>query len=403
MVAFAVIMVLAVVLLCGILFGLLREPHGGTKKPAKPGGVRPPIKDMAVPGDDDRAVDPASVPPFGSQGDITQSLQTCLTKGMTLTFSVGDLPAANRPSLLKLEDVGSEVRQKVLSHIGTLKNFDTLHKLQRMIGDPQAAMGELSRMITNDPMLTAKILRVANSPYYGMEQKLNSISHAIMIIGLANLKGIIYNEGILKVLNEKSFHRDPAMQALLQHATYTTICASSLAYLFSGLNQGTLFTLGILHDIGKFLMMKLPPLPQNDLATARTYSPYWTMEEEEELYGINHALVGRLALQHWGLSKLMVEAVSLHHAPVYLDRNELGLDHEAVQYLLVLFLADQAACLIAAESNGADLGNAPIDRLHPSYHGLIDQKKLHQLLLDQSLLGQLREAEATASASVESS
>lgn len=402
MVAFTVIIILAVLLLCGILYVLLREFHGRSKKPVSRGGARPSIKDISVRDDDDRVVDHAPAPPFGNPGDSTESLHAFLTKGMTMIFSVKALPmpTENKASLLKLDDVGGEVKQKVLSHVGALKNFDSLHKLQRMVGDPQAAMTELSRMITGDPMMTAKILRVANSPYYGMEQKLNSISHAIMIIGLANLKGIIYSEGILNVLNEKSFHRDPTMQALWQHATYTAICASYMGYLFRGLNQGTLFTLGILHDIGKFLMVKLPHLPQNGLAAVKTYSPYWTIKEEEETYGINHAIVGRLALQHWGLSDLMVETVSFHHVLGYLNRDELGLDHETVQYLLVLFLADQAANLIAGESNGADTGDTPIDRLHPSYHSLVDQKKLQQLLLDRSLLGQLREAEAIAKASV---
>ena len=399
MVAFTITMMLAVVLLCGILYLLSHELHGGGKRPIRRGGARPLSKDKSAQDNDARLVDHSSPPPFGYPGDRAQSLQTNLTKGMALIFSVESQPTANNASLLKL-DVGNELRKKVLSHIGALKNFDTLHKLQRMIGDPQAAMAELSRMITNDPMLTAKILRVANSPYYGMEQKMNSISHAIMIIGLTNLKSIVYSEGLLNVLNEKNFHRDPTMQALWQHAIYTAICASFLGYLFSGLNQGTLFTLGILHDIGKFLMMKLPPLPGNDLATSRPYSPYWTITEEEDIYGINHAHVGRLALQHWGLSKLMIETVSLHHAPVYLSREKLGMDHEAMQYVLVLFLADQAACLIAGNSNNGNMGGAPIDRLHPSYHGLIDQKRLQRLLLDQSLLGQLRDAEAIANTSV---
>jgi hypothetical protein len=95
----------------------------------------------------------------------------------------------------------------------------------------------------------------------------------------------------------------------------------------------------------------------------------------------------------------MVETVSLHHAPAYLDRDVLGLDHEAVHYLLVLFLADQAASLIAGEGSGTDTEGTPLDRLHPSYHGLVDKKKLQQLLLDRSLLGQIREAEAIAKAS----
>jgi len=397
MVAFAVIIMLAVVLFCGTLYVLLREQRWGSKKPIRSGGVRSSIKAKSVQDDEAPVIDHPSAPPFNFPGDKAQTLQTCLTKGMALVFSVEALSTVKKTALLKPDDVGGEVRQNTLSRIGALKNFDTLHKLQRMIGDPQAAMGELSRIITSDPMLTAKILRVANSPYYGMEQKLNSISHAIMIIGLANLKGIIYSEGILNILNEKTFHRDPTMKALWQHANYTAICASYLGYLFRGLNQGTLFTLGILHDIGKFLMMKLPPLPGNDLAGI--YSSQWTMEAEEEIYGINHALVGRLALQHWGLSGLMVETVSLHHVPAYLDREGLGLSQEAVQYLLVLFLADQAAGLIAGQNEEEGLGTAPvIEHLHPSYHDLVDRKILQQLLLDQSLLGQLREADAIAKA-----
>jgi HD-like signal output (HDOD) protein len=355
---------------------------------------------MSVQDDGGPAVDGMPAPPLGYPGDSPESIHALLIKGVATIFSADVQPTGNKASLLKLDDVGDDVKQKVLSLVGALKNFDSLHKLQKLVGDPQAAMTELSRMITSDPMMTAKILRVANSPYYGMEQKLNSISHAIMIIGLANLKGIIFSEGLLNILSEKSFHRDQTMQALWQHATYTAICASYMGYLFRGLNQGTLFTLGILHDIGKFLMLKLPHLPQESMAATRTYSANWTIKEEEDTFGINHALVGRLALQHWGLSELMVETVSLHHVPGYLNRDVLGLDHEAVQYLLVLFLADQAASLLAGGSNGTDVEGIPIDRLHPSYHGLVDQKKLKQLLLDRSLLGQLREAEAIAKASV---
>jgi hypothetical protein len=67
---------------------------------------------------------------------------------------------------------------------------------------------------------------------------------------------------------------------------------------------------------------------------------------EEEVYGINHALVGQLALQHWGLSWLIVEIVTQHHAPGYFAPADLGLDRESLQYLLVIFLADQAALIV---------------------------------------------------------
>ncbi|MHB8910074.1 MAG: HDOD domain-containing protein [Syntrophales bacterium] len=322
--------------------------------------------------------------------ESAQIAQTWLKDGMALVFSGETPPQEKKATLLRADGVRDDVRRQVLSHITSLKNFDSVYKMQRMLGDPKTTMANLSVMITSDPLLSAKVLQVANSPYYGMEQKLNSISHAIMIIGMVNLKAIIYHEGVLQVLKEKSFRNNPTMQTIWQHANYTSIYASYLHYLFDGLNMGNLFTLGLLHDIGKFIMMKLTPLPERSVEAIRKYSPDWTMSEEEEVFGINHALVGRMALRQWGLSPLIIETVTLHHAPVCCAPAELGLDDEILQYLLVVFLADQAARLFAGRSDA----DTHADLLHPAYHGLIDQNKLSRLIVDKSLMGQLREAEA---------
>jgi HD-like signal output (HDOD) protein len=290
---------------------------------------------------------------------------------------------------LRLDDVRPEVLLEVRRQIGTLRNFDAIHELQRTLGAPDATMNELTRLITRNPILSAKILQVANSSYYGMQQKLNSISHALMIIGMANLKAILYHEGVLNALRENNFRDRPEMQALWQHVNYTSIMASYVHYLFGGLNMGTLFTLGLLHDIGKFIMVRLAPAGQS--VPGGGYSPNWTMAEEEAVYGINHALVGRLALQHWGLSPVMVEAVAHHHAPSVLPPADLGLDPEALRYLLVLFLADRASHRFAGAVGGQEIRQ---DGLHPGYHGLLDKDQLVRLLQDKSLLTQLLEARA---------
>jgi HD-like signal output (HDOD) protein len=309
--------------------------------------------------------------------------------GINEIFGEAESEGRGVPPLM-IDEVHDDVRKQVLFHIASLKNVDTVYRLQRVMGDSKTTMAELSLMITSNPLLSAKILQIANSAYYGMEQKLNSISHAIMIIGMVNIKAIIYHEGVLQALNEKSFKNNPTMKTVWQHANYTSIYASYLHYLFGGLNMGNLFTLGLLHDIGKFIMMKLTPLSQCDDKPPLDYSPNWTMAEEEKIYGINHALVGRLALRQWGLSRLMVDTVTLHHALACRGTDGPDLDKEALQYLIVIFLADQAARLFA----GRDSDDVRVDRLHPSYRDLIDRNKLSQLIVDKSLMGQLREAEA---------
>jgi HD-like signal output (HDOD) protein len=335
-------------------------------------------------------VDDISFSTTGTMDGGTQDLQASIKEGMALTFSGTDLPPEGVAPLLKIDDIRGDVGLRVLSHIATLKNVDSINRLQRMMGDPKTSTTDLSSMITSNPILSAKILQIANSAYYGMEQKLNSISHAIMIIGMVHIKAIVYHEGVLQALNEQSFRNNPAMQSVWQHSNYASIYASYLHYLFGNLNMGTLFTLGLLHDIGKFIMMKLKPLGPGDKKLPTDYSPDRTTVDEDGIYGINHALAGRLAVQNWGLSPLIVQTVGLHHAPAYLPPTDLGLDNEAMQYLLVMFLADQAARLYAAK--GGD--EARVDRLHPAYHSLIDRNKLSRLMVDKSLMGQLREAEA---------
>ncbi len=349
---------------------------------------RPP-EGVANPGDSP-PLRAAPVPDGGEENP--HDSQAYLRDGIALIFADPPLPAEQGGALLKIEGVRDDVRQHVLSHIASLKNVDYVHRLQRMMGDPKTSMKDLSVMITSNPLLSAKILQVANSAYYGMEQKLNSISHAIMIIGMVNIKAIIYHEGVLQVLNEQNFRNNPTMQTVWQHANYASICSSYLQYLFGDLNMGTLFTLGLLHDIGKFILMKLPPLSAGDGEPPPVYSSDWTLAEEERIYGINHALVGQLAVRHWGLSPLIVQTIALHHAPPSLSADAVGVDREVQSYLLVLFLADQAARLFAG--GGAAVR---VDRLHPSYHALIDRHTLSQLIADKSLIGQLREAEAITS------
>lgn len=335
-----------------------------------------------------RASEISFPPPEGSD-EALHNPQACLKEGIDMIFSPVSAPTEEVPAPLTIAGVRGDVGLRVLSHIASLKNFDSIHRLQRMMGDPKTSVKDLTGMITSNPLLSAKILQIANSAYYGMQQKINSISHAIMIIGMVNIKAIIYHEGVLQVLNEKSFRDNPTMKTVWQHANYTSIYASYLHYLFGDLNMGTLFTLGLLHDIGKFILVKQPPiLAQDDGPVA--YGADLTIAEEERIYGINHALIGQMALQNWGLSQLIIKTVALHHAPASHGADTLGVDQQMQHYLLILFLADQAARIFA----GCGDTDVRVDRLHPSYLGMIDRQKLSQLVVDKSLLGQLREAEA---------
>jgi len=228
---------------------------------------------------------------------------------------------------------------------------------------------------------------LAPSAYFGMEQRVNSIGHALMIIGLLNLKNILYQEGLIKLLNSKSRDEDFLTESLWEHANLASICASYIHPLFNGLEKGTLFTMGLLHDVGKFVMKELHPLKQTEDFT-RISLVEFSLEDENEVYGINHALIGRLAFEEWGFSELMVKAVEWHHNPAWADKDSTGLKGDALHYLLVLFISDQVAKLFAGEEKNM----SQIARLAPSYVTMVDKKKLLSLILDSSLFSEIRKA-----------
>jgi HD-like signal output (HDOD) protein len=401
MTAHLLIIALTVVVIAIVWHAISNRDQGSDKKPKvrrvavqdRGAGSGHSSGELPAPDGAGKATDGISFPSPDGIDESPHDPQACLKHGIALIFSDATLPSEQGAPLLKIDDVRGDVGLRVLSHIASLKNVDSIQRLQRMMGDPKTSMTDLTLMITSNPILSAKILQVANSAYYGMAQKLNSISHAIMIIGMANIKTIIYHEGVLQALNEQNFRNNPTMKTVWQHSNYTSIYASYLHYLFGDLNMGTLFTLGLLHDIGKFIMMKLPQITAGEGKPSKVYSSDWTLAEEERIYGINHALVGQLAARNWMLSPLIVKTIALHHAPVSLGADTLGVDPEMQHYLLILFLADQAARLFAGNCGN----DVRVDRLHPSYHGMIDQHKLSQLFFDKSLMGQLREAEAITS------
>jgi HD-like signal output (HDOD) protein len=251
-------------------------------------------------------------------------------------------------------------------------------------------MSQLSKIVVTAPILSGKILKAANSAYFGMKQKVNSIGHALMIIGLAHVKNILYHEGLLKLLNVKSLPKDYMLESLWEHAATTSICASYIHHLFDKVDKGTLFSIGLLHDVGKFVIAGLPQVRQAGRDFTKISLAELSIHDEDELFGINHAVIGRLAFEQWGLSELMVKTVEMHHHPSFLPRDSIGLDIEHLKYLLLLFLSDQVAKLFADEEKGLFTVN-PLD---PSYHTLVNRRRLLSLILDGSLFSEIRKAKS---------
>jgi hypothetical protein len=119
------------------------------------------------------------------------------------------------------------------------------------------------------------------------------------------------------------------------------------------------------------------------------YTIHSTIHDEDRIFGINHVVCGRLALEQWGFSELMLSAIANHHHPAFMPLESLKMSQQATQYLTVLFLANQLAKMVHP---GQDY--LPVDPLHPSYYPLIEQKTFSRTAIDDTLLARISKSEA---------
>jgi HD-like signal output (HDOD) protein len=293
------------------------------------------------------------------------------------------------------EQIDPQVLKTALEHLAGMDQFRAQQvRLQKLLNDPAVQMTDLSKSITSDPLMTAKVLRIANSSYFGVAQKIDSISHALMILGMQNIKSIMYREGMRDLFETGAPQNRAAAAALWRHSNLVAICTQHFYDLFEGLNRGTLFTLGMVHDIGKLILMgAFSHLPR----TAGLGDPYpmdLLIGGEDRLFGFNHAVIGGCALEHWNFSELMTRAVGNHHTPSFVEADRAGLAPELLAYVLVLFLSDAVARLFA----GWNEETVHLYPLRGSYFELVDRKKLLSKVTDAGFLNQMRAVEMISAA-----
>jgi len=312
------------------------------------------------------------------------NLKEQIRSGIVTLFTQLDTnTAANSRIPLVYEDIEHDLIEQAKQTVESIQNFRSVHnRLQQILNNPAMnIISSLSSIIMADPVLSSKILKIVNSAYYGRTEKVNSIGHAVFLLGMVRLREILYREGMLDMLRANDPAKDALIEVFWRHATITSICASNLHRLFPGLDQGTLFTTGLIHDVGKIILVRMGYNPE--------YTVHSTIHDEDRIFGINHVVTGRIALEQWGFSDLMQSAIVRHHRPAFEPIESTGLSSPASQHLTVLFLANQLAKMVHPGDNYLS-----IDPLHPSYYRLVEQAKLSQAAIDNALLSQLSKSEA---------
>lgn len=300
-----------------------------------------------VPPSTPTAIKPSSTPAI-SLVTITQ-LKAHVLKGINNILS-NYRPEDTKSNLpLQRKEIDPDIVAKVKTHVGDMKEFSSFDELSALLDDPNVDMTKIAKRISTDPVLSNKILKVANSAYFGSRVAVDSINHALTMLGLINIKAILFHNAFFKKISGSKVN-STIYQSLWGHAISTATCAFYLSEAFGGLNKGKLYTLGLVHDIGKFIIPEMDGSRHVNDCFVIPFGEKASINREDSSFGINHAVVGRIAFENSGLSEQLLRLIEYHHFPSYGSNSFYASTEEDRRYFAALYLANQIAKLFAGDA-----------------------------------------------------
>ena len=227
---------------------------------------------------------------------------------------------------------------------------DIAVQINALVDDPKASAGAIGQLIMTDPSLTARLLRIANSPFFGLSARVATVDRAVTVVGAKQIRDLVIATCALQ-----AFKGIPnalvSMDDFWYHSLYCAIIARLLGRNRKLPHADSLFVAGLLHDIGQLVIFNRLPEAAREIMRLSMEDPHAVdmHQAEMEVLGFDHATVGGKLLHNWRLPPLLEACVALHHRP--LEAKDFAVE------VAIVHLANVIATL--AEINSTHLEDVP--------------------------------------------
>jgi len=210
-------------------------------------------------------------------------------------------------------------------------------KLLRVLDDPNVKMSEIEQVLRYEPSLTANLLKLVNSAYFGLPCKVGSVRQAIVLLGWKRLFQLVITSCVNALMNKPIPGYDLPPGELWRHSVAVSVAAEGLVKELNAPEAEEIFTAALLHDLGKLIMGSFVKEDLDKIEEAASQGISFECAENTVL-GIDHAQVGAKILENWSFPPGLVSAVRWHHDPDAAEETNLMIDIVHVANVLCLMI-----------------------------------------------------------------
>lgn len=203
--------------------------------------------------------------------------------------------------------------------IESIEDLPTLPKvvlrITELVNNPGSSAKDLAGVITEDQVLTARLLKLVNSSFYGFPQKISTVTGAIVLLGFDAIRTLLLTTSIFDMFTNKSAKSRYKHEDFWDHSLGCAVGAKVIGSYLRYEKVEELFVAGLLHDIGKIIEIIFLPDDFDSVVSLVKRKNILIISAEEHVLGYNHAEVGKLLAQKWNLPPKLVSIIAHHHQP----------------------------------------------------------------------------------------
>ena len=244
------------------------------------------------------------------------------------------------------ERIQRQVRE--LSSLPTLPGV--VQTISTLAGDINTSAQDMGQIVSRDQVLSSKLLRVVNSPFYGFPGRISSVTHALVLLGFNVVKGLVLSTAVFNSMAARS-------HGLWRHSLGTAVLARRIAKELKLPQVEEVMVAGLLHDLGKVILSHVAPDEYERVVDLAHNRRRHVAEIELEVCGVDHTRVGGWIAEQWHLPARLQDALIYHHAP--------GSARHSKEVAAVVHLAD----ILARAAGYGECGDPTMPPLeHDAFH-----------------------------------